>query len=283
MKIATKHKISLALSLMALLTMAPQESMAGEVIWKTYNDMGTTLINKEKYKEAEEVLVQAVDEARRMGPDRRRMLVSYKLLLSVYAATRDEQKLSETTNKISDLEKELGLAQKPETSGEAAGGETSGESSGQPAEPAEPAEPATPGEPAAPAEPAASADSKDQTATTDGEPASSKALTRETTDSQGQQTSSYGEYESSLNTTPTTEETTAPTTPAVETSSYTSPPSVAYASPTSTGTALKATELKAMEGHINWVKTIQIAPDQSHAASAGFDHTIHYWSIDEGK
>lgn len=44
-----------------------------------------------------------------------------------------------------------------------------------------------------------------------------------------------------------------------------------------------ATELRQMQGHIDWIKTIAFAPDTNFAASAGSDQIVRYWDVNTGK
>jgi WD40 repeat protein len=44
-----------------------------------------------------------------------------------------------------------------------------------------------------------------------------------------------------------------------------------------------ASELRQMQGHIDWIKTIAFAPDTNFAASAGSDQVVRYWDVNSGK
>ncbi len=49
------------------------------------------------------------------------------------------------------------------------------------------------------------------------------------------------------------------------------------------GSTGHAQELRALQGHIDWIKALCFAPDSNFAASGGSDHVIRYWDVNQGK
>jgi len=254
------------IAIAASCSIAPQ-SQANELAWKTYNEVGEKLIAQQKYDQAEEVMQEAIKAAEQL-PSKAELIVSLKLLLSIYEAQRKADHAELIRRRIEGIQTgripTQPIAATPQTSAPQAtapqglpaqGNGTQGISLQR-----DPPQASTPPQSNAPA------------ATTGG--ATAVPPQGQPPIAMGQGPSSPPQFNSDPNFQMVTPNKTSSTDPRTNLVS-----GMAGAA----GVEVAAKELKAMPGHINFLKTVTISPDARFAASAGFDKQINYWDMDQGK
>ncbi|HIN66545.1 MAG TPA: WD40 repeat domain-containing protein, partial [Candidatus Obscuribacterales bacterium] len=273
----------------ALQAMAAGNSLA----WETFYDLGNRLLKSGELQDAEKQLTLCMKEAQLFGPQDEHVLKTLRLMSQLYKLQKRTAEEESINKVIADMESKLGV--KPIATASAVAEKPKPEWMVPTGDAAKPDAASNKGETASQNSSsysaAAAPGAAGTTSTASSEPpvATYPAPTMATPGADGSATATTSGAAASAATAATASSAEpAPTAvsqpPAASETKIDTDTTSSYDSPSTSSAPTKtATELKQMNGHINWVKSIVVSKDGTKAVSGGADNSVRLWDVTQGK